>query len=291
MIIKVKFRWDNRVGTQLIFIHDFLKKFPFEDQDVSIDFAALSYVPPLISTFFSSFLEKFNYVKIIGISEGSYHANIRFPTGLKPENEDDWELKMKYYATKNYLPLIHFNNSKTTSLTKQREGVISQSCRIIRQVADMPSNIYNGFMYMVSELSDNIVEHSKSERGWFSYQYYPSDNFIDLCISDSGIGLLQAYKNYSGTQDFSSITTHLKALESVIKGFSTKSNERGFGVHTSREMLIKGLGGKFVMLSGNALLFNYTLTDFKVEIFGSLILIRIPSNTFDKNFSYQDFVE
>lgn len=42
---------------------------------------------------------------------------------------------------------------------------------------------------LLSEISDNIVDHSRAEYGWISFQYYPQ-----MCIADAGIGLLQSYK-------------------------------------------------------------------------------------------------
>jgi hypothetical protein len=117
---------------------------------------------------------------------------------------------------------------------------------MIRNITNVPTNYYSGISYFLSELTDNIVEHSNIDEGWISFQYYSKKGFMDICIADAGLGILGAYNNYNGRKDFSHITTHLDAVDNMIKGESTKEltdQERGFGVHTSREMLISGLKG------------------------------------------------
>ena len=92
--------------------------------------------------------------------------------------------------------------------------------------------------------------------------------------------------------NFSNISNDIDALDNVIKGFSTKyDTERGYGVHTSREMLIKGLKGTFVYFSGSALLYNYELVDFKCYYQGTIAFLRIPLTNFDNNFNCIKFVE
>lgn len=144
----------------------------------------------------------------------------------------------------------------------------------------------------LSELTDNIVGHSRHDFGWISFQYYPSQGFMDICLADSGIGVLGSYLNYGGEKDYSQVQTHLDAVETMIKGGSTKSlKERGFGVHTSREMLVDGLNGTFVFLSGDALLINYQLTHFEVKSPGSLAFLRVPVLNLKENFNIYNYTE
>lgn len=292
MIINLNFGWDYKLGNQYLFIENFLKLFPTNTEDIIIDFSGVQFLPPFISVFFSAFIENFNYIKATGISPDSYHSNIQFPHGLKHDLIPNWNERIKVFEKKQFLPLINFNNSKSEKLSNERDFVIAQSCNIVKNVAKIPLNIYTGMSYLISEITDNIVEHSNRERGWISFQYYPSQGFIDFCIADSGIGILGSYQNYQGNKDFSKVKTHLDALNYAILGESTKHlNERGFGVHTSRELLIKGLNGTFLMLSGNAFLHNYNLIEREVFIPGTLIVLRIPCTKFDKNFNYNNFVE
>lgn len=261
-------------------------------EDVTLDFSGFKFSPPLLSVFFASFLERNQHVKFVNYNPTTYLEFIAFPNGFKPDQIVGWESVLSNYKSRSYLPLVHFNTSKGRIESKERNNVISHVCQVIKNITKIPLNYYSAISYFISELSDNIVDHSGLDRGWLSFQYYANYNVIDFCISDSGMGFLNAYKSYTGENDYSHINTHADALDSVIKGFSTKHvNERGFGVHTSREMLVKGLKGHFLLLSGDALLYNYDLVDFKAVFDGTLAFLRIPCKSFDRNFSYAKFVE
>ena len=98
--------------------------------------------------------------------------------------------------------------------------------------------------------------------------------------------MLASYLRYSGVKDYSFITSDSVAIAEMIKGESTKKeNERGFGFHKSREMLIDGMGGNFSFISGEALLLNYKLLDFGTEFPGTLAHLRIPLNDLKPIFS------
>lgn len=291
MIIPVNFQWDHSIGQQIHFINKFLKKFP-AGKEITIDFSGFQFSPPFLSVFFASFIESNPQVKWNNHHSTSYLKFIAFPTGFKPDQVQDWENVLSSYKNKTYLPLVHFNTSKAGTDSSERNNVISHLCQVVKNITNIPVNYYTAISYFISELSDNIVDHSGTTRGWLSFQYYANYDVIDFCISDSGMGFLGAYNSYKGENDYSHINTHTDALDSVIKGFSTKHiHERGFGVHTSREMLIKGLKGHFLLLSGDALLYNYDLVDFRATFNGTLAFMRIPCKSFDRNFSYTNFVE
>ena len=115
---------------------------------------------------------------------------------------------------------------------------------------------------------------------------------MDICICDKGIGVLGAYQSYSGEKDFSHISSHIEAVQSAIKGFSTKNiPERGYGFATSRSMLTDGLKGRFVFLSGDALLIDKNLFNFNSKFNGTIALIRIPLHSCSKDFSYDQFAK
>jgi len=120
---------------------------------------------------------------------------------------------------------------------------------LIEKLGNIPG-INNAIHYPIAELVTNIFEHSKSDLG-FLFAYYDQDNeYLDLCIVDCGCGLA---KTYQEEQDLKLSDTD--AILEVLKGHSTKSNiERGYGVRTSKRVVCEGLGGSFVMISGNTAL-------------------------------------
>lgn len=118
----------------------------------------------------------------------------------------------------------------------------------------MSSEAANGLKWLLSELTDNIIEHSETDFGWLSYQLYPQLKILDLCICDTGIGLYNSYKNPKDGSDYSYIMDHADAIEAVLSGDSTKDNkERGFGVRTSIKAIKEGFKGQIVLGSGCAI--------------------------------------
>ena len=156
-------------------------------------------------------------------------------------------------------------------------------------------NITAGLKYIVEESVDNIIEHSESERGYIFCQSYPTKKYLDICIADSGITLLGSYRN-AGTHI---ITDHLQAIQAANSGISTKNlpdaENRGYGIATSKKMLVTGLSGNYVMLSGNALhLKTQTVDQFvllpgEVSWKGTIIAIRVPY--INQGFNYIRYVE
>jgi hypothetical protein len=286
---------DDKVGKQLLSIKSFLidiDELQKQDDAVELDFSKYLFSPPLLAVFFTAFLERFQQFNSINTTSNSYLSYQYFPDGLKTDEIDNWDDILNQYKTKTYIPIIRFSTSKDEESTIKRNNLLSHVANMIKEITGIPSNYYTAFSYLISELTDNIVDHSKANYGWLSFQYYRSKGYLDLCIADSGIGLLKSYQDYEGEKDYSHITDHLTALDNVIKGESTKHlKERGYGVHTSRELLVKGLNGTFIMLTGNALIANYNLVDIKADYTGTLAMLRIPCKEFNKNFNIYPYVE
>jgi len=88
-----------------------------------------------------------------------------------------------------------------------------------------------------------------------------------------------------------------KALEHAINGKSTKqiTETRGYGIDTSRRMLVNGLKGKYLLFSGKAL---YIYTNELEQITplqafgwkGTLLALQIPSKI-PHSFNYTTFLE
>jgi anti-sigma regulatory factor (Ser/Thr protein kinase) len=285
----------DKVGEQLKSIKDYLNQVNGiikEGEKVECDFINYKYSPPLLSGFFSAFNENETDCNYINTKVQAYANSIHFHEGLRPDKIDNWQEKLDTYQNKSYLPLINFSTSKKQIHSILRDNLFTHVNKLIRTISNLPTNYFSAIAYLLSELTDNIVEHSNTERGWISFQYYKQKGFLDLCIADSGVGLLESYKKYQGEKDFSHITTHVQAVDNAIKGNSTKHlNERGFGIHTSREMLVSGLGGTFVMFSGNAILINYKLIDFKCNYEGTLAMMRIPCENIDNSFNLYSYIE
>jgi len=282
--------WDHRIGFQFLIIRDFLRN--VTDRTLPIDLNGLSFCPPMFSLFISKLVKDNNLDLIVSDSPSSYFSKIHLGSGIDPEIIKEWKAYLEGYLSKSYLPLIRFSTQKDTSSAQIRNNLIGQVGQMIRRITGITAAHFAGISYMLSELSDNIVDHSNHSYGWISFQFYPSESFIDLCLGDSGDGVLASYQRYLGPKDYSYVTSDGIAIAEMIKGESTKKlDERGFGFHTSREMLIDGMGGNFSFVSGGALLLNYQLIPFGADFPGTLAHLRIPLNSLKSDFSVYDYVE
>ena len=114
-------------------------------------------------------------------------------------------------------------------------------------------------------------------------QFYPSNKYLDICILDNGLTLMGSYKKHKYN-----VKNDLEAVSKAHSGLSTKNKERGRGIPTSYDMIIKGLKGEFCLMSGNGLILNNKLIEMPVSYNGTVIAIRIPSKK--KNFIYSKYI-
>lgn len=129
--------------------------------------------------------------------------------------------------------------------------------------------------------------------GWIMAQNYPTKGFLDVCIADTGDGILESYKK---TKIFN-ISTDAQAINKAINGLSTKEqgNTRGYGLKTSRKMLVEGLGGMFLLFSGNSFyIWNTNIetifSDIPYKWKGTIVAVRIP-HAIPSNFNYTNYLE
>ena len=137
----------------------------------------------------------------------------------------------------------------------------------------------SAFKYVVSELVDNIYQHSRFSRALIMGQRYDNLGFIDLIFYDNGITIPQTFKEKGLNHEASD------AIREALNGVSTKDNNRGFGLRTCLKLFTQGLNSKFFIVSGNGAVHTnktennlYRLTEV-AGLNGTLISVRIPKNT------------
>ena len=226
----------------------------------------------------------------------SYLDTIQFGSGgIRPEELEFSKLHhlLNTHSFKTYIPIINFPTDQ--KYTRERNEILSTVENLLSNQIRLQPNITAGLKYLIEESVDNIIEHSDSKRGYIFGQSYPAKKYMDICIADNGITLLGSYCKMKENK----ITDHLSAMKAANFGVSTKNlpgaENRGYGIRTSREMLVNGLSGNYVMLSGNALyLKSKTIERFMVlpDIAtwqGTIVAMRIPY--VNASFNYIDFVE
>lgn len=263
-----------------------------KNEETKFDFSAVNWITPQQSVYLCSILsDKLEMCHKESI--GSYLQTINFPQGILIDKESDIRELFTKYKGKSYIPVFKLKLEDASDESEVRSMFLKYFLEYICDLLSFKSNYVNGIRYILADLLTNIFEHSESIYAYFTFQNYPILKKMEICVCDVGLGLLETYvqnKNNLKT-DFSHITTHLEAMKSVIGGLSTKSIERGFGVHTSRNMVYQGFNGTFIYQSGNALSINESISKSNCNIDGVIFSLNIPYDDIDDSFDYINFVE
>ena len=264
------------------------------DESVCVDFSQPHFISPVFALSLIVYLSKcgrkvsfagvHDYLEVIGLHSG----------GICPDKMRNSEFfaTMEGYSRKTYIPIVNFpahtDGDKRDAITSVVENIL------IRQLG-IPSNVALGFKYMVEETLDNITEHSDSDRGFIYGQAYPQKGYLDLCIADRGVSLLGSYQKLADNE----ISSDLEAIKAANRGISSKNlpeaENRGYGIPTSKRMLVEGLGGQFLMISGSSFYIKrpgydsfYSMPG-RLRWNGTIVALRIPYNV--DQFNYINYIE
>lgn len=147
---------------------------------------------------------------------------------------------------------------------------------------------------------DNMVEHSLAKSGFIFSQYSKTDNVLDVCIADDGISVLGSFMRKKKEFVLEHNNNEAQILKLATEGVSTKNlphgQNRGFGLSTSKRMLVEGLGGDFFIMSGNAFHrhtpsgMSFINLPSNIAWPGTIILLRIPMEK-PAAFNYLNFIQ
>jgi anti-sigma regulatory factor (Ser/Thr protein kinase) len=267
------------------------------EDELFIDLHRLSFVHPFLILPVCSFISKFKQNNVtLGIRYGaatrSYLETVLFPEGFNAMNTSDWNRQLFNFQNKTYLPICQIPVARGT--TEIREQLLTTFENILLHQLKLTGQMVSVVKYLISEAMDNIVDHANVSNGWIMVQNYPTKGFLDICILDTGLGLLGSYKAF----DVTGINTDIAALEQAINGNSTKqiTETRGYGIDTSRRMLVDGLKGKYFLFSGSAFyiytneLEQITPLSRNIKWTGTMLALRVP-NSAPVGFNYTAYLE
>lgn len=287
---------DERIGSVFNYLFVVTNSTEIEDTDIEWDFSASSFFHPFFIAPLAIFKNR-SEKRISCIKIPKYLSNyfdlIHFNDILElADKKNKLENILNPYANKTYTPICKF------SLEDEKAIDIIQSVlqKIIKCQTKYESKINTPLSYMLGEIICNISQHSKGEYGYIYSQYSKSDKCINICIADDGITIYGSYVKSRKYLDKIE-ANEAKALELANNGYSTKDvPERGFGLPTTRNMLVAGLKGAFFELSGGAFYRyegnreNYVILPKTIFWNGTIILMKIPVNA-PKNFDYHKYLE
>lgn len=176
----------------------------------------------------------------------SYLQTIRFPH-CYDANQENWSLDE--YSEKRYIPIVRFPTGESSTMETIRNKILSAISDLFKKQLRFTERQRAPLSYLLDEITHNVNDHSGAQEGFVFAQYYPSSNYLDLCICDHGKGIYGSYLDTRKHQP----KNEIEAVQMAISGFSTKDRpeSKGFGITTSRKMLARGLRGKFFIWSGN----------------------------------------
>lgn len=266
------------------------------DAEDVLDFSLTTFITPAFVIPLTIFLK--SQVKDIAVCNLSdYLRLIHFDTlgaDSGTMRKAEFSAFMEKFSRKNYIPIIKFPATKER--IEDKDNILSSIEKIMVSQTGLDANIVTGIKYMLAEIVDNITEHSHSPNGYIFAQCYPSKGFIDICIGDNGVTLLGSYKRREDCEIFSDE----EAMRAANSGISTKNlpdaENRGYGLKTSRNMLIDGLGGQYIMVSGDTVYGKTPVAEGYVELptgirfEGTIVAMRIPYHD-NSQFHYIKYIE
>ena len=278
--------------TPVVWIMDQMEK--SVDQEVTIDFSDTRFISPVFALSLIVYLTRCgkqiaftnvsDYLERIGLGNG----------GIKPDTmrQTEFLAELEKYTSKTYIPIIDFAAGRNSDVKEVVSSIVEN---MIIQQLNIQSNVANGLKYMIDETLDNITEHSESDRGYIFAQAYPTKGFLDVCIADRGVSLLGSYEKLPDNE----ILSDMEAIKAANRGLSSKNlpdaENRGFGIRTSKQMLIQGLGGQYLMISGSSLYIKTRNIDSFYSMpqalrwNGTIVALRIPYHS--ASFNYIDYIE
>ncbi|TGM35687.1 ATP-binding protein [Leptospira levettii] len=144
------------------------------------------------------------------------------------------------------------------------------------------SEIYDLLVYALSELVNNVVQHSES-RGFISAQFYKQTEMVRIGIADYGIGILNSFKNNNSPHyrdEWTDSDAIQKALEPKVSSknhitshYQTPVNA-GVGLSILKKLSEK-LSGKFCLVSGNAIIENAQLKVLPADCYFKGVAVNI----------------
>ncbi len=187
------------------------------------------------------------------------------------------------FRTGSYIPLSRLPNdhAQFKTLLERIEELIGSYDSLGGQ---------NAFNLVLSELTDNVYQHSGFDQAFMMCQAYEKKKYIELSFIDDGISIPGNFDKYE--IDFKSDE---KAIDMAVQGMSTKNDlERGRGLGDSLSIYCKSLNAQAIIVSRGGLYYRkgeeiklYRLTE-EQEFKGTLVSLRLP--ILNKRIDYTKFV-
>ena len=264
-----------------------------ESSDVVWDFSNVASIHPVLAARLAFYknattklIESINRNKKIE----TYLNDICFDKVCHVDSDNISDIK-EGYSAKPFFPICSFDAINDV-IQQDLQHLIIKQC--------LGKGITTPLSYMLGELICNVYQHADTKEAYIFFQFDKGEDSIFICIADKGIGIFSSYVKADKYADKIG-DSDAEALKIANEGYSTKNlpnaENRGFGISTSRKMLVNGLGGEFYVMSGSAL--QLTVPNSKgtflelpnnIEWQGTMIILKMP-RVAPEGFVYTDYLE
>lgn len=273
-----------------------------QDEEIILDFSETKFLNPFFLCGLACVIKSLqnsgrrfilNHDKNPSIN--SYLSTIFFPSThpASGNNVDNLKILDKFNG-KTYIPLISFKTGFGDNAAAVRENILSSTSHLLKNQLKFSEVERQPLSYFLDELTNNINDHSGAEEGYLFAQFYPNNNYLDISICDAGKGI---YESFLENPKFNP-STEIEAIQLALSGSSTKDRPeaRGFGISTTRNMVVNGLKGIIFIWSGNTTFLQAVNKEAIVNIGkngyfqGTFIGLRLPM-IIPGSFNFYNFVE
>jgi anti-sigma regulatory factor (Ser/Thr protein kinase) len=191
---------------------------------------------------------------------------------------------------KNYLNKLDFNFPIIVCIDKSKnmEEEINRLFKHLNNI--LPKTFESSIPYILSELTDNIEQHSHFSEAYILIKYDSIERSLKICIYDNGLSIPKVFRN--NKINFSNDS---EAIRMALEGKTTKKEDisRGFGLRTTRS-IVNALNGGMHIVSGNGIVIlidsKINLTQIKEGKFNGT-LIYLILKTPEKSLNIYEYLE
>lgn len=132
---------------------------------------------------------------------------------------------------------------------KEQFQIVNDFMDVVLRSMQLPKDIISGLEWSINEITDNVLNHSKSKNGGYvQVSTYPTNGQIAFAVADSGRGILASLK-----EGFPSLRTDIQAIGEAVKAGVTRNPKYGQGNGLAGSLRVATIsGGSLEITSGKA---------------------------------------
>ncbi len=190
-------------------------------EDVIWDFSRCSFLHPfLIGGLCVYRLKSDRTIQLQGLTGYTerYLSLIHFDESLELPDANAASALMTEYGPKSYIPICMFRTDDDETI----DSITAALQKIIQRQAQLPVQYTSALSYLLSELTANIHDHSRSFYGYMFSQYLAREGCINICIIDNGISIAGSFQR-SDKYDDRMLGNEGEILNMALSHCSTKN--------------------------------------------------------------------